>query len=232
MKSKLKITGEIVVLSFVSTLLIGIFTSGTLSQLENTQFGIFIAIAIGQLVGLGLLGTLYLDITYDNRFKKIHFNFKKKHILYIAGIILLVLLTNFSSQLLSEYINIQSAENNIAPYLETQENVIAFFIVSVIIVGPLEEYFYRGILQERLKDTFTSMISIFLTSIVFAITHLGSMNGSEPVGYLLYLATLFLGAAIFGYSYEETQNLAIPMLAHGLYNGILAVSLLGSVGLI
>lgn len=232
MKEKLRITGESIIMGFISILLISLFTSGTLTYLQEIKFGVFISIAIGQGIGLGLLGTIYLNAIYKEPFKKIKFNFERKHLVYIAGIVLVVILFNVGSQAISSYIDIQTAENTIQQYLNSTENIIVFFIISLIVVGPLEEYFYRGIMQERFKDAFEPLHAIILTSLLFSVTHLGSMVGSDPEGYIIYLISLFAGAMIFGYSYEKTDNLAIPMLAHGLYNGVLAISLLRGTGLL
>lgn len=226
MPSRKRLVIETIAITFLSIITIALFTSGTLSQLQQNDYAIFVAIAAGQLTGLGLLGTAYLNMIYDDPFSRIKFNFKKEHILIIIGVTILVLLFNATSQAISTAANIETAQNNIQPYLQNQQNVILFSIISLVIVGPLEEYFYRGILQERLKEGFKPIYAIILTSVLFSVTHIGSMTGTDPSGFILYLITLFLGAMVLGYSYERTENLAIPILAHGLYNGLLALTLL------
>lgn len=232
MNNKLRITGECLLLAITSLISISIFSYATQQILGESQYTIFLAISIGQLLGLGALGTAYTYTIYENPLQKIQFNFNKKHILYIIGVTILVLLYNLGSNYISNILEIQTAQNTIQPYLQSQETILVFIAVSLLIVGPLEEYFYRGILQERFKDYFTPIHSILLTSLIFSVTHITSMIGSDPSGYILYLITLFLGAITFGYSYEKTENLAVPMIAHGLYNGILAFSLLGTVGVL
>lgn len=207
--------------------LTGLFTRTPLQ--ETIPHGIFLSLALSQLIGIALIGTLYLKLIYpDNPFKKIKFKNNPKNPQYTLALAITILIISTAITYIATNLGIPIAENTIQQYLNNTTGIIIFVILSMTIVGPTEEYFYRGIIQQRLKDQYTPTQAILLTSIIFSLIHAGSMTG-EPKGQLIYFITIFIGALLFGYGYEKTQNLAVPIIAHGIYNAILALSLLPTI---
>ena len=89
--------------------------------------------------------------------------------------------------------------------------------LSVVVVAPVEEFLFRGVIQRRLRDRFGPTPAIAGASLLFGSMHLANYTGRlAPV-----VAGAFLIAAVgavFGTVYERTDNLVVPILAHAAYN--------------
>ena len=89
--------------------------------------------------------------------------------------------------------------------------------LSVVVVAPVEEFVFRGVIQRRLRDRFGPAPAIVGASLLFGSMHLANYTGRlVPV-----VAGAFLIAAVgavFGTVYERTDNLVVPILAHAAYN--------------
>lgn len=93
-------------------------------------------------------------------------------------------------------------------------------VVSVALVGPAEELVFRGVVQGELRKALSAPPAIALAAFLFGSLHFVAGTGTlvEQSAYVL-VATLL--ALPLGYLYEVTGNLALPALAHGLYNAAL-----------
>jgi membrane protease YdiL (CAAX protease family) len=94
-------------------------------------------------------------------------------------------------------------------------------ILSILIVAPAEEYLFRGVVQGRLRETFGPVGAVVGSSLLFGSIHLTNYTGSVPqvvAGTLLIAGT----GAVLGALYEWTDNLTVPIVAHALYNVVLA----------
>ena len=104
-------------------------------------------------------------------------------------------------------------------------------VMVLLLVGPVEELLFRGVVQGRLRESFGPVGAIGLTSVLFGLGHYlaFAFGGSE-------LVSLGLGFALFGTAvtsvvlgtvYEHTGHLARPALIHSLFTGTLfAIALL------
>lgn len=100
----------------------------------------------------------------------------------------------------------------------------AMIAVSILIVGPAEELLFRGIIQGGLRRSFGPIPAILLASVLFGVLHAG-VQGS-PSEQVAYMGITVLLGAILGVLYERTENVLVPGLAHGVYNGIIFAGLL------
>ncbi|MGR3973129.1 MAG: CPBP family intramembrane metalloprotease [Candidatus Rhabdochlamydia sp.] len=93
----------------------------------------------------------------------------------------------------------------------------AFFaLTSVIIIAPfLEEFLFRGILQQYFKKFFSVNSSILLTSFIFAIFHFST---SQHLGNVSLMASLFFLSYFLGYLYERQGSLYAPIGLHMSFN--------------
>lgn len=191
-----------------------------------SSIGLILTLTISQVFAFAITGLIYLKKYQSIQFIKYNTTIQTKLIgIIILSTIVLVSLS-FSIQTIANFANISSAENAILPFLEeSQQNVLLFMILTVLIVGPLEEFFYRGIIQERLQQNFTPAIAIGITSLLFAITHLGGMIGTNE-GRIVYILSLIGSSIILGILYEKTDNLIAPIMAHGLYNATIVAPFL------
>lgn len=118
-------------------------------------------------------------------------------------------------------IGIEPATNEIEQLL--QENPLRFplMLISTAIITPLvEEFIFRGVIQQRLHGYFNPTTAIGLASVFFAAIHLVVLEGSL-MQMATYLAIVGGVGAVWGYMYYKSENLLVPIILHGVYNGIL-----------
>ncbi|PSQ47059.1 CPBP family intramembrane metalloprotease domain-containing protein, partial [Halobacteriales archaeon SW_7_65_23] len=89
-----------------------------------------------------------------------------------------------------------------------------------LVVGPMEELLFRGIVQNRLRERFPAIPAIAIASAIFAAVHVVALAGS-PTGMLVTVFILFFPATVFGTVYEFTGNLVAPALLHALHNSVI-----------
>jgi membrane protease YdiL (CAAX protease family) len=99
-----------------------------------------------------------------------------------------------------------------------------FFVGNLIFIAPIEEFLFRGVIQGRLREAFSPVAAISITSVGFALGHIPSywFGGSDLVsvsvgGALLGIAA---GGFVLGAIYERTESLLIVSVIHGLLNSI------------
>ncbi|SDJ90153.1 Membrane protease YdiL, CAAX protease family [Halovenus aranensis] len=94
---------------------------------------------------------------------------------------------------------------------------MVLFVVSTLVVVPLEEAFFRGFVQGQLEEQFHSAVAIVVASGCFVVVHANVSVGSggEPVVVGLFFS---LGV-VLGVSYTMTKHLAVPIIGHAVFNG-------------
>lgn len=92
--------------------------------------------------------------------------------------------------------------------------VIAF--ISIAILAPfVEEFMFRGLLQNWLKNRFGVKKAIFFSSILFACFH---FSPSQGVGNISIVGALFVLALFLGFIYERQKSLVASFCLHSLFN--------------
>lgn len=98
---------------------------------------------------------------------------------------------------------------------------LLFAILSILVGAPIEEFLFRGVVQGRLRETFSAPVAIGGASLLFGSLHIPNYIGS--------LVTILAGAflitsvsVVFGLIYERTENLLVPIITHGVYNALLS----------
>jgi membrane protease YdiL (CAAX protease family) len=86
----------------------------------------------------------------------------------------------------------------------------ATYLAFCVITTVIEEYVYRGFLLASLASHIRWPFAIIVSSLVFAISHLGASG----------LPSLFMIGCVLGLAYTWTGNLATSLVIHGLYNAI------------
>ncbi|MFC7187293.1 CPBP family intramembrane glutamic endopeptidase [Halorubrum yunnanense] len=102
---------------------------------------------------------------------------------------------------------------------------LVMIAVSLLVVGPVEEALFRGVVQGGIRRAFDAGPAILLASLAFGLVHLPSVSGT-PGQRWAYVAVVVVLGAVLGALYERTGNVWVPGLAHGVYNGVIYVVLL------
>ena len=147
----------------------------------------------------------------------------------LKGWLFLILMTvafDFISGMLRQFLALDGQglnQSNIQSTFQEQPLLIAVF---ACIIGPIvEELFFRQLLLHRLQKKLSTWLSILLVGLVFALTHMHSLDLSEWVGAVGYLGGGFAFSIIY---VKEKENIYYPILVHMLGNSlsliILAIS--------
>ena len=88
--------------------------------------------------------------------------------------------------------------------------MIIALLTMALTPALLEEFVFRGIILQSLRNTGLSMgLSIFIQALIFAVIHLSPYE----------LPGIFLSGIVMGYLALETGSLLLPTLYHFLFNG-------------
>jgi membrane protease YdiL (CAAX protease family) len=98
---------------------------------------------------------------------------------------------------------------------ETPSLFLYMIPVTLLFVAPAEELVFRGVAQGLLKRSFGSVPGIVCSSALFGVGHYLAAGSGDAWTLVLVSGTLGL---ILGTIYEHTENIAVPILAHGLWN--------------
>ncbi len=208
-------------LAFIASLILGvIFVVGAI--LGGYGIGSTFTLAGSTIIGqVGFLLVAFFYIKY--RDVKVPFELpSKSNLLYIVGGIGLTLLTALGLLqiqsmlgLMSESVIEDAARGN--PMI-----ILVLAILSITLIAPSEELLFRGAIQGRLHEHFGSYPSIITASLLFGSLHLLNFSGSIiPTVFSAFI--IVVTGSILGWLYERTENLAVPITVHAIYNFILLV---------
>jgi membrane protease YdiL (CAAX protease family) len=95
---------------------------------------------------------------------------------------------------------------------------LVLFAVSTFVAVPMEELFFRGIVQRHLEEWVHPAVAIGVASLLFTYVHAGGTV--EAGSQLVALGMFFSFGVVLGVGYYRTENLFVPIIGHALYNGI------------
>ena len=87
----------------------------------------------------------------------------------------------------------------------------------------LEEFLFRGVLQNFLKKYFKRDVSIIITSLVFAFFH---YSPSQKLSNISIIGSLFVLACFLSFLYERQKSLFAPIFLHATFNAISIINLI------
>jgi membrane protease YdiL (CAAX protease family) len=100
--------------------------------------------------------------------------------------------------------------------------VFGLAALSIVLVAPAEEFLFRGVIQGRLRRSVGPVGAVVGSSLLFGSLHLGNYTG-ETAAVVAGAVLIACVGSVFGVLYERTENLVVPVVAHGVYNTILMV---------
>ncbi|MEF8812588.1 MAG: type II CAAX endopeptidase family protein [Halovenus sp.] len=95
---------------------------------------------------------------------------------------------------------------------------LALFVVSTFVAVPMEEVFFRGVIQRYLEDQFRTGVAIGVASLLFVFIHTGPTVSSG--GDAVVFGMFFAFGVVLGVSYHRTKNLFVPIIGHVCFNGV------------
>jgi len=95
---------------------------------------------------------------------------------------------------------------------------LVLFAVSTFVAVPMEELFFRGVVQRHLEERVHPAVAIGVASLFFTYVHAGGTV--EAGSQLVALGMFFSFGVVLGVGYYRTENLFVPIIGHALYNGI------------
>ena len=120
----------------------------------------------------------------------------------------------------------ETADNQVSSLaMENPEIVLYLLPGSFLLIGPGEELLFRGVVQNRIRESFSAVPGVIIASAIFAAIHVGSLVAAQPSAVLATVGVLMGPSLILGGIYEYTRNLVVPILVHGTYNAIIFLSL-------
>lgn len=195
-----------------------------LSSFELFLLGAGIVLFMYIVRDLSVISSKLSKYNYDY-FEIIHWkklSYKEYFKWIFVGIILL-LSANFSINMITSIIGVETSSNVLFDVADENPEYILYFIpVMLLLIGPVEELMFRGILQSVLRESYGMNIGLFIASLVFGLIHIPAAGGLSQ-GALVYVLVTFTLGYILGYIYEYKKSLLIPILIHGIYNAILLI---------
>ena len=123
----------------------------------------------------------------------------------------------------------QQYEQVAVRYLKTSlssELPMILALVTIILIAPfLEEFLFRGFLQNFLKRLVGRKAAIMLAALTFALFH---FSLSQDLGNVPLVASLFVLALFLGFIYERQQSLFASIGLHMTFNTISVLRILFS----
>ncbi|HET7873465.1 MAG TPA: type II CAAX endopeptidase family protein [Terriglobales bacterium] len=120
------------------------------------------------------------------------------------------LLQAFSAQMMT-WVHVKPVQQQAVQTLQLDNASLGraiFGAISIVLVPPAEESFFRGILYTWIRSAGYPTVALWGTSLLFAAIHANLMSFIPLAAFALALAML----------YEKTNNLLAPISAHALFN--------------
>lgn len=90
--------------------------------------------------------------------------------------------------------------------------------VLLFVVGPAEEYLFRGVVQSYLTEAFSTRWAVVWTAVLFTLVHVPNALLVLPSALVVSVPVWLAVGLAFGWLYEATGTLVVPALVHGLYD--------------
>lgn len=172
---------------------------------------------------IGYLGSRGMDWTAIRKYLGLRVPSARDLAMVLGGWVLILGLIVVISVVL-QATGTQPAENQTGEVARQLPSLIPYLVVYMfLVVGPVEELLYRGVVQGRLRESLGPVPSIAIAAAVFASVHWFALVGGAS-GRLVTIAVLFVPSLVFGFVYEYTDNIVASALLHALHNsGLLAL---------
>jgi membrane protease YdiL (CAAX protease family) len=182
-----------------------------------------IGVSVLSLQVVGMLGTALTYLWIRNRWDLLRVRWPPVRALALIGAgVLVAFVLNIVRTVAMVALDLEASSPIVDAGTGTNATTVllAMIAVSFLVIAPLEELLFRGLIQGRLSEVYGSTVGVLTASALFALMHLPGFGGVLG-GRLLTVLGLFAVSLVFGWLYERTGNLVIPWAVHGLYNASL-----------
>jgi membrane protease YdiL (CAAX protease family) len=161
--------------------------------------------AISAIILIGLSVFMAKDIK-----KQVVFSLKDIVIGVVSAVVLwaVFFLGDYFSTMLFDFAKLQVG--NIYQ-MKDGENPLFLGLLLVFLVGPAEEIFWRGFVQNSIGKKYGEWSALILTTLVYALVHIWSFN------FMLIMAAMVCGA-FWGLLYKYNKNLLTLIISHALWD--------------
>lgn len=123
-----------------------------------------------------------------------------------------------------DQLGLTTTEHSVSQSAEENPAVLLPLIpLSILVTGPAEELLFRGVIQTRLRETFSTLNAVLVASTAFSLVHVPAyaLGSGLNLSLLTTLGILFILGFLLGGAYEYTGNLFVPIIAHGVFNAVI-----------
>jgi membrane protease YdiL (CAAX protease family) len=193
------------------------------SQYLGIHFGLilgaFIVYGIPVLAITFLWGTTIIRRFFNNTKSALKFGFASFGAFTVLGIVLAIVILFFLILFNPNTVNLLNRPN---PVLDVSPELARIMIgVSLLVVGPAEEYIFRGFMFGGLLDIFKNrhwLTLAFVSSLLFAAVHLYYALVYEAASLIQFTDLVTFGMSMAVTYYLSGGNLFVPALIHGVYD--------------
>jgi len=173
------------------------------------------------LVGFGLATGAYLRLRGLSR-EYVHVHRPTRRDLgWMVGGSAAVLVLYFGFMAAAAALGAPSARSGISIAGNTDPNVLLLIaVLSFVLIAPMEELFFRGVVQETMSEAVPGLVAVVLASLLFAAVHVITLVG-PLAGALVSLTSMFITSLVLGFAYLRSRNLLVNVVIHGTYNATL-----------
>ncbi|RQG96089.1 CPBP family intramembrane glutamic endopeptidase [Natrarchaeobius oligotrophus] len=211
--------------AIVLTFVLALAVSGDPAAFEELLTGdTFVVVAAFEAVLLGIVTVLAVAVTFSQNWvpkRAVGFAVPSPRELVIgAGTIVALLAIAAGLAFASEQLGVPGAEH--ALFLDDVSPIyyVALAVLSILVVGPVEELLFRGLIQNYVRPGLGSVGAVVWTSLLFAAIHLPAYLTAELASATVSLIVVFALSLVLGALYERYRNVVLVMAVHGGYNAV------------
>ncbi len=206
----------------------GLFLSGAVATAISDWMSPTAALGFGTAVGLGVTGALGAASIPPPHGPRVGLRgFALRNLLPILLLVPTAFLASEVDNVMKALLPAPDAAQVVQDVLDkvptnTELALIETSVVAVGIVPLVEEWFFRGVLQQGLVGTVGPRLGIALTALLFAFGH---GLGESPQSFAASFAQMSVVGLVLGYLRHATGSILPSTLLHAAINGLGVVSL-------
>jgi len=180
---------------------------------------VYAAVTVAQFLGMGVLGGLYLWWRGDIALFDVGVPDLRDVATTVVGFVVLFVAASALTVVIG-LLGVESATNEVVEQGQRNPRIFLYMIpITILLVAPAEELIFRGIVQGLFRGAYGVVPAVVLASALFGVAHwLALTGGGSRLTYVAIAAVLGL---VLGVAYEYSENLAVPVVIHGLWNAFL-----------